>query len=376
MGMRVAIVSHDAIKGEGQGWVVFSLAKGLAEEGLEVHIYANRIEDELLMLRNIHYHYIPVFMHRPRIIKMIIFAVFSSIMLMMRKYDIIHLHGFTAFIKHDVNTSHFVHTSWLKVMGKMEIKGVLYPYHWLYAFLNSIIEKMVYRKAKKVVAVSFKVKQELMECGIPEDKIVVIYNGIDDDYWKRMDVGKDSLKHFGVGDDDFVLLFAGDTKLERKGLRYLIYALRGMDKVKLLIAGNEKRSRFKRLIKELDLVDKAVHIGWINDMRKIYSQVDCFVFPSLYDPCPLVVMEACACGCPVIVSSPEYVGASEIIKDKETGLIIKDPTSSDEIRKRVICLKENAELRKRISENAPLAVLSVKEVVERYLSVYESLLNF
>ena len=371
--MKIAIVTHNFMKGDGQGWVNYQIAKVLVQRGYEVHIYANRIDEELKSLKGIYYHHVPVFIQRPNLIKVIIFSIVASILLKSKRYDIIHLNGFTGLIKHHVNSSHYVHSAYKKVVRKIE-RGNFYQI--LYTYLNSIFEKFIYRKAEIIVAVSAKVKKELVnDAGIPEDKIRVIYNGVDLNYWRRVEGGKKELYKFGVSEEDFVILFAGDLATERKGLRNLLHAIKNLDGIKLLIAGNEKRSKFKWLIKELGIEDKAIHIGFVRELNRLYSSVDCFVSPSLYDPFPQVFQEACACGCPVITSDKEFVGFAERINDGENGLIIKNPYSPEEIREKILLLKENPSLRNRLRENAPKIVRSTEEMVEEYIEVYNELLK-
>ena len=371
--MKVAIVTHNLIKGDGQGWVNYQVAKVLAQRGYEVHIYANRIEEELKSLKGIYYHHVPVFIQKPNLIKVIIFSVMASILLKLKRYDVIHLNGFTGLIKHHVNSSHYVHSAYKKIVKKIE-RGSFYQV--LYTYLNSILEKFIYRRAEIIIAVSSKVKKEIVEnAGIPEDKIRVIHNGIDLNYWRRVEAKREELYKYGVKEDDFVILFAGDPKTEKKGLRNLLYAVKDIDGVKLLIAGDERRSKFKGLIKELGIEDKAIHIGFIKDLRKLYSSVDCFILPALYDPFPQVIQEACACGCPVILSDKEFVGVAERIKDGENGLIIKNPYSVDEIKEKILLLKENPSLREKIGKNASKIARSTEEMVEEYIEVYKKLVK-
>lgn len=368
--MKIAIVTHNVIKGDGQGWVNYQIAKVLAENGYEVHIYANRIDDELKSLKGIYYHHVPVFIQKPNLIKVIIFSIVASIMLKFKQYHIIHLNGFTGIIKHDVNSSHFVHSAYKKIVKKVESRNI---YRILYTHLNSIFEKFIYKRAMRIVAVSSKVKNELIQyAGIKGNKIRVIYNGIDLDYWKRIDEKYNLLK-FGVNEGDFVVLFVGDLRSEGKGLRNLIYAVREVEGVKLLIAGDERRSRYKELIRELGMEDKAIHIGFIRDLRRLYSSVDCLLLPSLYDSFLQVLQEACACGCPVITSDKEFIGFAEMIRDGENGLIIKNPYSQQEIKEKILLLKNNPSFKRKIGQEALKIVRSKEDMVKEYLEVYRDL---
>jgi glycosyltransferase involved in cell wall biosynthesis len=111
-----------------------------------------------------------------------------------------------------------------------------------------------------------------------------------------------------------------------KGFPLGIHAVKELKKrgisSKLFIAGMGKDfESLKKIAKSLSLVDEVNFLGLVNDMKEFYSNIDVFVFPSLRDPFPLVVIEAMAHGCPVIVAGVD--GLYEMVKDTGAGSIIK-----------------------------------------------------
>ena len=84
------------------------------------------------------------------------------------------------------------------------------------------------------------------------------------------------------------------------------------------------------------------------DVLSFYAAADLYVGPSLEDAFNLPILEAMACGLPVIASV--QAGASENIRDYETGLLLRDPRDSDQLARLIRRLFDDAELRSRIGE--------------------------
>jgi len=149
----------------------------------------------------------------------------------------------------------------------------------------------------------------------------------------------------------FDILFVGQLSV-RKGLHYLINAFKKFDhpNKRLHIVGveTEEIDFFKGLIKfEDNIIFHGIKKG--NDLRDMYNFADVFVLPSLEEGFAIVIKEALACGCPVIVS--ENTGAKEFVQENECGLVvpIKD---SNSITKSLDQLNEDRTLLQKFSENA------------------------
>lgn len=383
--MKIAVVTHNVIKRDGQGRVNYELVKYLAGHGHEVHLYANRVDQDLLVLDNIIYHYVPVFIEKPYLVKGIIFLLIVSWKLSKTGYDIVHLNGAVGLTSYDVNTCHFCHSAWMKIPRRLKgERGAKEIYYFLYTWCNAWLEKMVYHKRKGlVIAVSKKVKAELVnKAGVSKKKIKVIYNGVDIEEFNeknRSECKEFVIREFNLGEDDFLILFAGDIRTNRKGLGYLLKSFKDLNsyKVKLLIAGDNRRSPFVKEVEEDGLSEKVKFIGFRNDLDMIFKGVEAFVYPVLYDPCPTVVLQAMASGVPMIISNPGCCGASELIKDLENGILLKDPTNSKEIREKVKLLILNKELREKIGRNARITAAdwSWTKMAEKYEGIYFQILK-
>ena len=191
------------------------------------------------------------------------------------------------------------------------------------------IEKTAYEAADGVIAVSEGMKRDVMKLyGVPEDRVKVIYNGIDPDFYKpTFDEG--ILKKWGVDPNRPFVLFVGRIT-RQKGISQLIQAIPQIDKNAqvVLCAGapdtQELADECKGLIEEVQKVRDGVI--WIQDvvpheeLRVLYSHATVFATPSLYEPFGIINLEAMSCGTPVVGSA--VGGIPEIIVDGETGFLV------------------------------------------------------
>ncbi|MFA6269318.1 MAG: glycosyltransferase family 4 protein [archaeon] len=218
-----------------------------------------------------------------------------------------------------------------------------------------LLSERMCRNADMVVGVANAVSDEVKQ-NFGVNKVKTIYNGIDLDIFKKTKAGV-----FENYPDTFNLLFVGRV-VPLKGLEYLFEALNGIDNVKLFIAGEVtgvSKRYFDIILKKINNKNKVVLLGIIsnNDLPKYYSSADCFILPTLAEGLPKVVLEAMACGCPVITT--DVSGNSEIVTEK-TGYLVK-PFSSIELRDAIIYLMNN-------TKDAHKRVLCAKEMVNSKFS--------
>jgi glycosyltransferase involved in cell wall biosynthesis len=184
-------------------------------------------------------------------------------------------------------------------------------------------------RSNRVLTVSEASKRDILEYfSIPESKIDVIYNGIDERFWSPPDQEDiDRIRERYQLDGRFVL-YAGNIK-PHKNLERLIdafYMLRnsqGFDDVKLLIIGDEvsKYATLRRAVHRHKLHKHVRFFGFVSNqtLAVLYRLAAVFVFPSLYEGFGLPPLEAMASGTPVITSNvsslPEVVGDAAFLID-------------------------------------------------------------
>src|SRR6202046_3492525 len=109
--MHVGIITHNVVRGDGQGRVTFEIAKFARKQGAEVTLIANLVSSELIEL-GINWKKIPT-LEITNLIKGLEFAVRSSWLVKNEKlkFDVVLCNGFVYLGHHDINAAHFVHGS-------------------------------------------------------------------------------------------------------------------------------------------------------------------------------------------------------------------------------------------------------------------------
>jgi glycosyltransferase involved in cell wall biosynthesis len=176
------------------------------------------------------------------------------------------------------------------------------------------------------------------ELGI-EREIKVIHVGVDTELFRPM---KPMERYLSEG--EFKILTV--ARLHKyKGLEYLIEAmqlLRKKSEAKLYVLGNgPEEMRLKRRVKSLGLERTVafLHASIPNyEMPFLYGECDVYVQPSIIEPYGIAVLEAMACGKPVI--GTRVGGMLDTIKDGETGFLV-EPESAEEIAERIMSLEDD-----------------------------------
>ena len=236
------------------------------------------------------------------------------------------------------------------------------------------------RRAERIIAVSNTTKQDLVDTfGIPEEKIVVVYEGVSPNYRPIADdeERRRVLARYGI-EGDYVL-YVGRLHV-RKNLVRLLQAFarirRGGASHRLVLVGRKlfDADPLLRAIVDLGLTDEVLLPGHIPlaDLAHVYSGATVFVYPSLFEGFGLPPLEAMACGTPVITSNvsslPEVVGDAALLAD---------PRSVDELANAMERLLADVGLRRRCREKglARVAAFTWERTARETLAVYSTLLN-
>ena len=245
----------------------------------------------------------------------------------------------------------------LKLLFFKDIKLIFHEHGRI--FQNQRWYKLVIGKTQgKVdlyIAVSEATKKQLIEnAGIMEDKIKVLYNFVDLEYFdsQKIEISRlEEREKLGLNDENFIIGFAG-RHVERKGCRDLIYALdelKHFENIKLLIAGDgPKKKEYIKLGDKLGLQRNIFFLGFIPDIRRLYSIIDCFVVSSQWEPFGIVALEAHSMGVSVIAANVE--GLNEIVLDDNTGFLF-EPKNVKDLAKKIELLYQNGNLRMELTKN-------------------------
>lgn len=220
-----------------------------------------------------------------------------------------------------------VHRGWLEARKALQsplenLRVALSPYHRY--VLKAEQRLFSSPRLRAVICNSQLVREEIQRYfGVGEEKLRVIYNGVDTVKFNpalRAEHREHVRRQLAIAPEAVVYLFVG-SGFERKGLDLFIAALAHLPAVAHgVIVGKDKRqARYEQLAHRLGCAQRLRFIGAAQDVRTYYGCADVFVLPTRYDPFPNAVLEALACGLPVITS--RHTGAREVISNGVNGWV-------------------------------------------------------
>ena len=212
-----------------------------------------------------------------------------------------------------------------------------------------------FRQAEKIIAISENTKNDLINLfRINPNKISVVYLGVDQQFVSNLDKDKidQILKKHKLPKEFFLFV---STLEPRKNVVRLIKAYHRLVinswqlTTKLVIVG-QKGWNYQEIfdtVDKLNLKDRVIFADYIKnrDLPYLYNQALAFVFPSLYEGFGLPVLEAMACGCPVITSN-----ISSLPEIGSDAVLYVDPYNIDEIAGAMKEILVNKEMRKKLKE--------------------------
>ncbi|MEZ3501039.1 glycosyltransferase family 4 protein [Pantoea sp. KPR_PJ] len=217
-----------------------------------------------------------------------------------------------------------VHRVWLEQRARIvspwqRLSAALSPYHRY--VLRAEAEMFNASSLKAVICNSEMVKRDILRCfSLSAEKIHVIHNAIDS---QRFQPASEASRHAArqqlqLPDAATVLIYVG-SGFERKGLKAAIEALARSDRYLIVVGQDKQLSRYQQLANQLNCLDRLRFVGVQQDVQPFYHAADALLLPTLYDPFPNVVLEAMACGLPVITSTG--CGGAEFITAGQEGFV-------------------------------------------------------
>lgn len=222
-----------------------------------------------------------------------------------------------------------------------------------FAGLLKKLSVYVLKDADMIIAVSKEQKNIASKLGVPENKIRIIPNGVDSKNFSQ------EVKET----NDFRILYVGRL-VQEKGLGYLLEAMKSIidelpDASLTIVGEGIKKADLEKHVQELGIREKVRFLGAKphEEIPHYLEDADVFVLPSLSEGLALVILEAMACGKPIVATN--VGGIPDLVVDEETGLLVppKDSKALAEAIKRIL---RDDDLRLKISKN------SRKRIEERF----------
>ena len=296
------------------------------------------------------------------------------------KYDIVHTHSSKAGIigrlaARKAGVPAIVHT----------IHGL--PFH---DYQNGIVrrfyiysEKKAAHSCDKIISVADTMTQKALAAGVGMPGLFsTIYSGMELDLFLNSAQHRDPIRRqLGIAEDEIVI-----GKIARlfhlKGHEYLFTAaneiLKKFPKTRfLLLHDGILRDKFERQLVQMGIRDKFIFTGLVSpkDIPKYISAMDILVHTSLREGLARTLPQALACGKPVV--SFDIDGAPEVVKNGETGFLIK-PMDSHGLADALIRLMQNKPLRCKMGENGKRLVDPIfrsEYMVAKIHELYQELLK-
>jgi len=349
--VKIAFVVHDYAREFGHGRYVVELAERFSKEH-EVHVFANTYSNTGNPC--IEFHRVPA-LRRNALSSILTFLVPAS-RVRRSRFDIVHSQGLCCF-SFDVTTAHMCNRAWFR--ARLESGE---PVTWrerVFELVVSPLEHFHYRRSTRawVIAVSNRIREDLRRCYGRQERVSVIYHGVDLDRFspaQRHRYRTEMRRECGVGDSDVLCLFVGNLS---KGATPTLRALAAVPHAKLVFVTRSAVEAYRRIAGTIGVLDRVSFRPPTNQIEKYYAAGDAFVFPTPYESYGMVISEAMASGLPVITS--RAAGAAELIEHGRDGFLLNNPSDNSEIAAYLERLSVDGALRNRLGQAA-------RAVIEEY----------
>ena len=320
---RVAVAARRVEGLSGAARMIIEHARRLAASDWEVHVFAEKLDKKALSEAGAVPHWVPAWPWGSWLKRRAFAAAAGG---MAKGFDLVHGHG--DLLDQDVMSLHnCVHAAHEAVHGSpLPASDAVGRMHAL---------QLSGQRFRVLVANSNLMKNDVVRrFGVPTERVSVIYPGFDSCRFSpgsREDFGAPMREELGVkpGELLFGLVTSGD--FEKRGLKPFLRAFaavaRKLPQARALIVGKESRpGPYRALARELEIADRVIFRDPIADVWRFYHALDVYVHPARWEEFGMSVLEALACGLPVITGAS--VGAAELLKGEPRDFVLADPSGA------------------------------------------------
>lgn len=246
---------------------------------------------------------------------------------------------------------------------------------------NLFFQRALWGAVNQVLSVS-EIHRQLLSAtvGFPSERIKPISNGVDTDIFQPRSDEKTAIRtKLGFEPERFYIGTVGNLR-PVKNHALLLRACKQLcmeqDDVRLIIAGTGPlKEPLNELAGQLGIQHKIRLLGARTDIPEVLNALDLFVLPSLSEGMPNAVLEAMACGLPVVAT--EVGGVSEVVEHGVTGLLV--PSEDEEALasrlEELVCSETKRQMLGKNARERALACFSLDKMVRAYEQLYVSLVK-
>lgn len=272
--------------------------------------------------------------------------------------------------KYNIN---IIHTSsiYTTIVGKISslfISRNVKIVNTLHGGPNKNIEKTAAKLlnifSDSVIALSEKAKQKLLNYGLNDNKVSVIYNGIK------------PMHKLALRENKKIIIGTCGRLVEQKGYEYLIRAISKINNDNLefwLVGDGELRDSLNTMANNYKISDRVKFLGFRTDIEVLLNEMDIFILPSLWEQFPISILEAMSLGKPIIATNvngiPEELG--------DSGILI-EPGNVSHICSSIQKLISDSELRNKLGASAEKRFFdnfTVDNMCRRLMNIYNNVLK-
>jgi glycosyltransferase involved in cell wall biosynthesis len=310
-----------------------------------------------------------------------------------RQYDLIFVSGFRVIGISAVMISRLLGKACIlkadspgEMSGKFFAGGLaklrLNPSSFIFRIWLSIRNRII-RRANRFVAISSDMHKELVSHGVNPKMIKLIPNSTDINIFCPVTRARkhELRRKFGISRETTVVTFTGRL-VSYKGLPLLLRVWKEIasihDNVKLLIVGSggldihNCEYQLKRFVKNNNLQESVRFVGEVLNVHEYLQASDIFVFPTENEGLPLSLIEAMACGLPVI--STFVGGIKDILQHQKNGILIK-PRDFKQLYDALECIINDFSFADNLGQAGLKTVrenYSKDIIIQKYIKLFES----
>jgi glycosyltransferase involved in cell wall biosynthesis len=245
----------------------------------------------------------------------------------------------------------------------------------VYRVLYGLIARLAYKRASSIVSLSEGVAEEFEDLyRLERNSVVVIPNPVDTRFVSESsrEPLDESVSELG---DVPILLTVGRLEAQKNHALLLRAFARVRDEVEaqLLIAGTGRlKGELERLAADLGVRTDVRFLGWVNNPFSLMKRATVFVLSSNFEGLGNVILEALACGCPVISTDCPF-GPADILAKSEAGILV--PVGDEgALAKALLDLLRDSDMRRQLSERGRRRArdFEASMIVEQYARTLES----
>jgi glycosyltransferase involved in cell wall biosynthesis len=230
------------------------------------------------------------------------------------------------------------------------------------------LSKFIYPTADKIIAVT-KRTQELLETRkLLHGRVVLLRNGVNVDFVPRRHMAKDPFKFISVG--------RVCAEKNHQALITVSQTIPSRYRFNIKIVGDGPLlENMRESLSKHKLDHRLCLVGFKRDISDLLEDADCFLLPSLWELCPISILEAMSKGLPVIATD---VGAiRDMVEDGKTGLIVR-PGDRTALAAAMMKMMDNRQAAIRMGREGFRKLerqFSIDAVAARLIGIYEEILN-